>query len=360
VDRVAEADGLAAFGSELAPESPLVSPVEEPDRESDRPRGVGRFVAWSLVFGLVAGLSGAGAWNYQRRADEAVPGALTIQSNPPGLDVVIGGTLAGRTPLTVSLPRGSHRVQVGTAGQRRDFDVAMPSGGTVQHHLDMAAGAPPVEPVVVGSLLVQTDLPSMAVAVDGVERGFSPLTIDDLPAGEHEVVVRGQRRVIRRTVSIKAGETVSLVVAPIGPTVAAPGWLSVSAPVVMQIREGGQLIGTTETEKLMLASGDHVIELANEPLGYQAFRAVTVAPEKITSIAVELPPGLLSINAQPWAEVWIDGERVGETPIGNLAMTLGSHEVVLRHPQLGERRERVLVTLHKTARLGVDLRSPRP
>ena len=44
----------------------------------------------------------------------------------------------------------------------------------------------------------------------------------------------------------------------------------------------------------------------------------------------------MALNAQPWADVWVDGERVGETPIGNVAVPIGPHEVVFRHPQLGE------------------------
>jgi len=46
---------------------------------------------------------------------------------------------------------------------------------------------------------------------------------------------------------------------------------------------------------------------------------------------------------QPWAAVWIDGNSVGETPLGNLSVVPGEHEVIFRHPQLGERRQKTLV-----------------
>ncbi len=124
----------------------------------------------------------------------------------------------------------------------------------------------------------------------------------------------------------------------------------------MQLREGGQIIGTTESAKVMLTSGEHQIEIVNESVGFKSARTITVSPGKTASLAIELPQGLLSINAQPWAEVWIDGERVGETPIANHATRLGSHEVLFKHPQLGERRETVLVTARQPARIGVDLR----
>ena len=59
---------------------------------------------------------------------------------------------------------------------------------------------------------------------------------------------------------------------------------------------------------------------------------------------------------QPWADVWIDGEKVGETPIGNLPMAIGTHEVIFRNPDFGEQRQLVTVTLTAPARVTVDLR----
>lgn len=236
----------------------------------------------------------------------------------------------------------------------------MVSGANIQHHLEIATPVPPAATEAVGSLKVQTGTPGMAVAVDGVERGKSPLTIAGLAPGDHQVVVRGEQQTVRQRVAIKAGETVALVISPSGPSVAAPGWLVVSSPVVMQLLENGQIIGTTETAKLMLPSGDHDIQFVNDAIGYKTSRRITVPAGKVASTAVELPSGLLSINALPWAEVWLDGQRIGETPIANIPARPGSHEVMFRHPQFGERRETIFVTLRQPARLGVDLRRQQP
>jgi serine/threonine-protein kinase len=65
---------------------------------------------------------------------------------------------------------------------------------------------------------------------------------------------------------------------------------------------------------------------------------------------VQPPDGRVSINALPWAEVWIDGSPIGETPLANLSLPVGQHEIVFRHPQLGERREMLIV------KAGVDTR----
>jgi hypothetical protein len=116
------------------------------------------------------------------------------------------------------------------------------------------------------------------------------------------------------------------------------------------------LIGTTAVDRLMLPVGQHTLDFASDELGFRTQRSVTVTPGGTTPVRLDLPRASLSINAQPWANVWVDGERVGETPIGNLSRPIGLHEVIFRHPNLGERRASVLITLKEPARIGVDLR----
>ena len=83
----------------------------------------------------------------------------------------------------------------------------------------------------------------------------------------------------------------------------------------------------------MMAAGQHELELVNDTLGYRATRTDPgAARARSRRSSLELPQGVLNVNASPWAEVWIDGRRVGETPIGNLPMSIGPHEVVFRHP----------------------------
>jgi serine/threonine-protein kinase len=60
------------------------------------------------------------------------------------------------------------------------------------------------------------------------------------------------------------------------------------------------------------------------------------------------------VNALPWAEVSLDGRPLGITPLGNISVPIGSHEVVWRHPQLGERRRTVAVTASSAVRVGMD------
>ena len=63
----------------------------------------------------------------------------------------------------------------------------------------------------------------------------------------------------------------------------------------------------------------------------------------------------ISVNARPWAEVALDGESLGQTPLANLQVTVGSHEIVFRHPQFADRRQTILVTANGPNRFAADL-----
>jgi hypothetical protein len=142
--------------------------------------------------------------------------------------------------------------------------------------------------------------------------------------------------------------------APVG---SLSGWLRVEVPVALRIVEDGRLLGTTDVDRLMLPTGDHVLELRSDELQFSTRQTVTIKAGETSTVPVRLPSAPISINAKPWAEAWVDGERVGDTPIGTLMRTIGRHEVVLRHPELGERRVPVVVTLAQPARVTVDFKA---
>jgi hypothetical protein len=122
----------------------------------------------------------------------------------------------------------------------------------------------------------------------------------------------------------------------------------------MKIFENGALIGTTSSPRLMVPSGAHTFELMNEELEFTTRIPVRVTADRTATASVTLPTGTLSVNALPWAEVLVDGQAVGTTPLGNLPVSIGTHEVIWRNPQFGERRRAVTVKAKTPARVGVD------
>jgi hypothetical protein len=177
---------------------------------------------------------------------------------------------------------------------------------------------------------------------------LAPVPIASLPPCEPPAAVDATRPVTSHEPAARA--------TTVAPALAA-GILATSAPFPLRIFEHGKLVGTTEAETLMLPVGQHDLEFVNDAIGYRASRGVRITAGEKATIRFEPPPGVLNVNAVPWAEVWIDEQRVGETPLGNLQVPLGTRTVVFRHPELGEAKTTVLITLGKPARVIMDMRT---
>ena len=132
------------------------------------------------------------------------------------------------------------------------------------------------------------------------------------------------------------------------------GWFSLSLPIQAQIFENEQFVGTSDGSRVMLPAGRHDLELVNESLRYRQWQSVEIRSGQSTSLAVVLPAGRLQVNAIPWSEVLIDGELVGETPLGDLRLPIGAHRVVFRHPQLGELTRTAVIAAGTSTRLSVN------
>jgi hypothetical protein len=133
------------------------------------------------------------------------------------------------------------------------------------------------------------------------------------------------------------------------------GGFRVSAPIDVDVLDGDRVVGSSGDGPIIAPVGRREFEFVNSTIGYRARQMVDVRPGQITSLSVTIPNGTLNINAAPWAAVWIDGTPYGETPLGNISIAPGEHEIVFRHPELGERRQRTLVRADTTTRVAVNL-----
>ncbi len=133
------------------------------------------------------------------------------------------------------------------------------------------------------------------------------------------------------------------------------GGVRISSPVELQVFEAGALVGST-AGPIAIADGRHVFDLINDALGYRGRMTVEVKAGQMASVPVTLPNGRISINAAPWAEVAIDGKPAGQTPLANVSIPIGTHEIVFRHPQFGEQRHTVVVKAEDITRVSASFR----
>jgi hypothetical protein len=313
--------------------------------------GIAAAAALAVVAALVVLIGGVLPWS----SGESSTGTFSIETRPAGIPVTIDGAPMGVTPLTVDLAAGEHLVELVTDTDRRRIPVTIRAGSQMSQFLEMAGATAAAST----ELRVRTEPLGASVTVDGQFVGRSPVSVADLSPGPHTVLLQHAAGSATEQVLIEAGKTASLFV-PLAPRAgAAPtaGWISVRAPANVQLFENGRFLGSSQIDRIMMPAGRHQLNLVNEALGYLEQRAVNVAPGQTAVINATWPTGGLAINAVPWAEAFVDGKSVGETPIGNIQVPIGPHEIVFRHPQLGERRAAVVVTTREITRVGIDLRA---
>jgi hypothetical protein len=131
------------------------------------------------------------------------------------------------------------------------------------------------------------------------------------------------------------------------------GGVRVTAGTELQVFQDGSLLGTT-AGPIALSEGSHTLDFVSEALGYRSRQTVAVKAGQLAAVKLTLPQGRININATPWANVWINGNAAGETPIANLALPIGNHEIVFRHPQLGEQRLTATVKADAVARISAS------
>ena len=355
--------------ADVAPSSPFVDEdVAQPDligaipTYAEERRGATPVVLsrrkrlLAAAAGVVLLIGAIAAFWWFRGAGSPATGTLSVGTSPAGIAVFVDGQPHGVTPLGVELPPGEHVIELRTETERRRIPITLTAGGQVSQYFEFApAGAT----IPTGELLVRTEPLGAAVTVDGTFVGRSPVSVSDLTPGTHTVVMQNDVGTQTERVIIENGRTASLVVSlgAVANKASTAGWIRIDAPAEIQVLEDGRVIGSTDLERVMLPVGRHDLEFVNTPLGYRERRTVQVTAGQTTTLRPQWPNGSMAINAIPWAEVLVDNKRVGETPIGNITVPIGAHEVLFRHPELGERRMSVTVSVGEPLKIGVDLRS---
>ena len=228
-----------------------------------------------------------------------------------------------------------------------------PSSGEKEPDAGMQTAAPVAPPPVTapkvetGDVTIETQPSGARVLLDGKPVGQTPLKLAGVPVGRHLLTFISSSGEVNRTVRVAAGKTLEVDVSIFS------GWLAVFAPVVLDISLNGKSLGTTEQSRLMIPPGRHELTLTNKEFGYKSIQEVTVEPGEVRSLTVE-PRGDANFNAIPWGEVFMDGQKLGDTPLANMRVPLGTREFVFKHPQHGERRITAIIRADQPTPVSVD------
>lgn len=332
VDRLTSEAAAGAAIESTAPDAALSAVTgiaEQPEPTFLSPASPSSF-AWvwkaaaAAVVLLALGAAGREGRNVWVRWQASPKTGTAVLESTAVANVRVDGREQGSTPLTLELSAGGHTIEFQRGGLVRTVDVDVVKGQSVTARADWTVHKN-------GRLEVESTPAGARVLVDGRERGVTPLTIDDLPAGEHTLALQSTEGTVQRRVTVAEEKTTQVAEAIFS------GFLHVSSAIELEISEGPRSIRLNDRNQVLLGPGTHQIRFANRALGFSEVRNVEITPGDVTAVSIELPTTRLSVTANVPGEVFIDGERVGETPLVDVPVRLGTRDIVVKSAE-GERR----------------------
>lgn len=112
----------------------------------------------------------------------------------------------------------------------------------------------------------------------------------------------------------------------------APARLSLRANAPVTAFIGERNLGALPVEDVELPPGSHTVRLTNPELGLSRTTHVRLESGKAAQRVVTFRKGKLNVSVQPWADVYVDGVLVGQTPLAARELWEGWHKVRLVNP----------------------------
>jgi hypothetical protein len=319
------------------PNWPTLAPIDPPERRWKRPALWGSLALVLLGLGWVFGTFQSEGPAEAQRSSRVIAFLRSIglagpifqvqvESGPPGAWIAVDGReLAARTPATLELKPGDHRVE-----------LSFPELGSASYTVTgkknerMKLNAP-----LWGALDVVASQPGavVGVSVDGETRGFAPIRIERLAPGPHELRFTGAGMASwGSTVEVRVGETREVLAYP----------LQSPATGVLQVRATHSLQGETQA-----LSGARVW-IDGEARG-------------VTPLTLELPRGPHSIrvaNRQEEAPIQVIDLPGGNQRFANFEFGLDAETPILqlRAPALISLAEPALISVTCTQLTAAEVR----
>ena len=329
----------------------IASSRNTPQRSNLRPWVV-PIVLLVCVLGLVyMNFFRSGSGNKSgKTADTVEPikkGLIGITSEPPGAEIYVGDVLRGSTP--VSLELAAEKDQFFTfrlegyeeksmalfliAGENEPLSVVLQRSAASLSHLRV------------------TSVPAGAqIFIDGADTGqLTPFTFSELDRGRelqirlyHKGYHRQDAAVVLDAADVE--KNFDLQARNVRLSI-------VTEPEGAAIKVNGKLLGDSPTRTKVKMN--QIVKIVANKKGYQPQTRevnITDANERVKLVLqpVIIEYGYLSINADPWATVYIDGELTGNTPLINIKIPIGSHVVEFQHEEFKNSSQQVVVTKSHT------------
>lgn len=287
---------------------------------------------------------------------------LSVTSLPAGANVYLDGAYRGISPLTLGDPAsGTHIIQIRLEGYgewKSTIEINDKRTYTVSATLNPDAKS------LSGAINISSEPAGAAVRFDGLARGISPITLEEIAPGIHIV----QLSLIgydewKSTVDIIRGQTKNLSVTLVPESAGSTGSITVtSAPggalVMIDGNMAGRIPANSSLQRSMLAPGYHTVAL--ELSGYRPYSTRTnVVAGRISEVSAVLEPagkGTLVITSNPaGAEIFIDNSPAGLSPVTLSDVEEGDHAITLKLDGYEEYSTGIQVSGGNESRISADL-----
>ncbi len=253
-------------------------------------------------------------------------GYLTLTTDPPGASIYYEDGLLGQTPLNrKEMNPGQYQLR-----------MEMPNYQTVETSIMVESYSHTAKEFIMVPHMGQLDIittPDQAkILIDGADIGPSPVNNLQIPPGP--VMVQASLpgyETVSRQVVVQTGRK-NMVTLNLQPS---SGKLTiVSNPAGATVTIDKRRVGVTPIQDLTIQPGNKQVVVNLK--GYDQYTEnVTVIPgsqqQVWANLVKTLPPnGHLSINSTPsGAVLWLDGKRLGRTPLKNRLLKAGNYNVKL-------------------------------
>ncbi len=286
---------------------------------------------------------------------EAPAGTLIVSSDAGG-DVYVDGQKRDAAPAIINaIAAGEHVVEVrkeGLAPWRQTVNV--PGGQQVKVTATFGAAASN------SSLRIISNEPDVEVYVDGEPKGKAPITVQQIKPGEHIVGGRKPRfKPIEQTVRVAAGENAIVSFRmEVAPPDRPRATLKVQSAVPnAEVFVDGSSLGRAPIDRNDLDPGKHYIVVHKD--GFTDFkREVVLIENQVVNMVADLAAtGAVRILSSPeGADVRIDGELIGKTPVQRDAVGSGDHLIELRAKGYFDHKETIKIEGGREKLYSVDLK----
>ena len=278
-------------------------------------------------------------------------GRLTLDSDPPGVDVSLDGKYVGKTPYSADMiSTGAHSIVLEkTTFHDVIWSLNVESGAQIDTTIKM--------PPAYGKLTVTTLPHGAKVFLDNVEIGVTPLTRDTLPSGEYVLRIEEELHgTLERTLSI-ADNSEMLVDTPLDRDFGTVMVTSDPVGIAVRLSESGRTLGTTPLRS-HLSSGMYTVLLEDDKYeGYSEIIQVGVGDSvRVDAGNMARKTGTLKVFTEPLdADVFVDGVYAGKSPLIIKNAPTGPRNIVARLADYSDALKQVVIEYGETSQADLVL-----